>query len=292
MSPLSVSDRSRCVDVPAYFTPDLDVWVWTDPDNASRVIQALDDFGFGGLGLSAADFEDPDMVVQLGREPQRIDILTFATGLSFEQAYAARMTIEIGGVPVPIVSVDDLRRCHVHGVVGREVVPHFPDPHQHRLREVDSPKRPTCHALDSSVAVLLGEQTRPTPAHTNASLRAMELVPQCRGYLEPGQRAHDVRLVVADEFDQPFPVAMSDRSFAVDERAGEQRGIDDNVHVSRLAVRDLIAQRQPTRDDRRQSGSAHCLPRSPRRIRPETSPGYPLGSQATSFPNTASSVGA
>ena len=49
--------------------------------NASRVIQALDDLGFGGLGLSAADFEDPDMVVQL----------------------------EIGGVPVPFVSVDDLR---------------------------------------------------------------------------------------------------------------------------------------------------------------------------------------
>ena len=91
------------------YTKDLDVWVWTDPDNASRVIEALEDFGFGGLGLSAADFEDPDMVVQLGREPQRIDILTFATGLSFEQAYAARITVEIGGVPVPFISVDDLR---------------------------------------------------------------------------------------------------------------------------------------------------------------------------------------
>lgn len=91
------------------YTKDLDVWVWTDQDNAARVIKALDDFGFGGLGLSAADFEDPDMVVQLGREPQRIDILTVATGLSFEQAYQARMTIEIGGVPVPFVSVDDLR---------------------------------------------------------------------------------------------------------------------------------------------------------------------------------------
>jgi hypothetical protein len=29
--------------------------------------------------------------------------------LSFEQAYAARTTIEIGDVPVPFVSVDDLR---------------------------------------------------------------------------------------------------------------------------------------------------------------------------------------
>ena len=91
------------------YTKDLDVWVWTDPGNAVRVIEALDDFGFGGLGLSAADFEEADMVVQLGREPQRIDILTFATGLSFLDAYEARTTIEVGGIPVPFLSVDDLR---------------------------------------------------------------------------------------------------------------------------------------------------------------------------------------
>ena len=30
------------------YTKDLDVWVWTDPSNAARVIEALDDFGFGG----------------------------------------------------------------------------------------------------------------------------------------------------------------------------------------------------------------------------------------------------
>ena len=30
------------------YTKDLDVWVWTDPSNAARVIKALDDFGFGG----------------------------------------------------------------------------------------------------------------------------------------------------------------------------------------------------------------------------------------------------
>lgn len=49
------------------------------------------------------------MVVQLGREPQRIDILTFATGLSFDADFAHRMTVDIDGVPVPFVSVDDLR---------------------------------------------------------------------------------------------------------------------------------------------------------------------------------------
>ena len=53
------------------YTKDLDVWVWTDPSNSQRVVAAVEEFGFSGLGLTAADFEDPDVVVQLGREPQR-----------------------------------------------------------------------------------------------------------------------------------------------------------------------------------------------------------------------------
>jgi hypothetical protein len=91
------------------YTKDLDVWVWTDPSNAQRVVEALEEFGFGGLGLTAADFEEPDVVVQLGREPQRIDILTFATGLVFDEAYERRVLVDVGGLDVPFVSVDDLR---------------------------------------------------------------------------------------------------------------------------------------------------------------------------------------
>ena len=91
------------------YTKDLDVWVWTDPSNAQRVVAALEEFGFGGLGLTAADFEEPDVVVQLGREPQRIDILTFATGLVFDVAYEHRVLVDVGGLAVPFVSVDDLR---------------------------------------------------------------------------------------------------------------------------------------------------------------------------------------
>ncbi|MCE9620919.1 MAG: hypothetical protein K8R99_01090 [Actinomycetia bacterium] len=91
------------------YTKDLDVWVWTDPTNTSRVVAALEEFGFGGLGLTPADFEEPDVVVQLGREPKRIDILTFATGLSFELAYEHRVMVRVGDQSVPFISVDDLR---------------------------------------------------------------------------------------------------------------------------------------------------------------------------------------
>lgn len=92
------------------YTKDLDLWVWLDSTNAERILAALDEFGFGQLGLTVEDFLDPDVVVQLGREPQRIDLLTFLSGLEFEDAYGHRILVDVGGVVVPIISRADLRR--------------------------------------------------------------------------------------------------------------------------------------------------------------------------------------
>lgn len=58
------------------FTGDIDFFIRATPDNAERVLQALADFGFGGIGLSGDDLVAPGQVVQLGRPPNRIDILT------------------------------------------------------------------------------------------------------------------------------------------------------------------------------------------------------------------------
>ncbi|HEY7222304.1 MAG TPA: hypothetical protein VH561_01610 [Micromonosporaceae bacterium] len=48
------------------FTKDLDIWVWVDEQNANRLVAALDEFGLGSLGLTADDFLEESMVVQLG----------------------------------------------------------------------------------------------------------------------------------------------------------------------------------------------------------------------------------
>ena len=44
-------------------TKDLDIWVWPDSSNTNSVVEALTDFGFGDLGLTANDFLDEDVVV-------------------------------------------------------------------------------------------------------------------------------------------------------------------------------------------------------------------------------------
>ena len=57
------------------YTGDPDIFVRPSADNASRLLAALHEFGFGESGLSAADFLQPNQVIQLGRTPNRIDLL-------------------------------------------------------------------------------------------------------------------------------------------------------------------------------------------------------------------------
>lgn len=42
------------------YTKDIDIWIALDKENAERMIQALQDFGFGSLGLRAEDFLVPE----------------------------------------------------------------------------------------------------------------------------------------------------------------------------------------------------------------------------------------
>ncbi len=90
------------------FTKDLDVWIWVDEQNANRLVVALDDFGFGSVALTANDFLEEGMVVQLGYPPARIDIITQVDGVEFGPCWERHIEVEIGGQRVPFISVEDL----------------------------------------------------------------------------------------------------------------------------------------------------------------------------------------
>lgn len=90
------------------YTKDLDIWVECSTENAGRLVTALDAFGFGSLGLSANDFETPDLVIQLGYEPNRIDLLTGLTGVNFQDAYPQRVTANVGGLQLPVIGREAL----------------------------------------------------------------------------------------------------------------------------------------------------------------------------------------
>jgi hypothetical protein len=85
------------------FTGDIDFLVERTPANAAILVGLLEQFGFGGMGFEVRDFLDPGMVIQLGRPPHRIDLLTSLDGVEFAEAWDTRVEAELDGVPVPVI---------------------------------------------------------------------------------------------------------------------------------------------------------------------------------------------
>jgi predicted nucleotidyltransferase len=92
------------------YTKDMDVWVGMDAENATNIVKALVQFGFASLGLQASDFTAPDQIIQLGYPPNRIDVITTASGVDFDACYASRVQEEIDGIQVNFIDLESLKR--------------------------------------------------------------------------------------------------------------------------------------------------------------------------------------
>ena len=92
--------------VPRY-TGDIDIFVHPNPGNATRILKALAEFGFGAIGLKSEDFEFAGKVVQLGVPPVRVDIITSITGVSTEQAFEGNIDGKYGDVSVKYIGRDE-----------------------------------------------------------------------------------------------------------------------------------------------------------------------------------------
>lgn len=92
------------------FTKDIDILVEPSPDNAKRLMQALDDFGFGDVGLTEGDFSAPGAIVQLGVAPNRIDLITAIDGVTFDEAWQGRVRGRFGSQEVFYLGKTELIR--------------------------------------------------------------------------------------------------------------------------------------------------------------------------------------
>ena len=84
-------------------TGDLDVWVEPTPENAAKVVSALEQFGAPTAQVSAADFSRPGIVFQMGLPPLRIDVLTELSGLTFSEAWSTRTRAAFGPVLADVI---------------------------------------------------------------------------------------------------------------------------------------------------------------------------------------------
>jgi hypothetical protein len=92
------------------YTKDLDIWIESSPENAQALVLAFAQFGMASLGITEADFLDPEQVVQIGYPPNRIDILSTVSGLEFTSCYAQRVKTMLDGVEVNFIDLKNLRK--------------------------------------------------------------------------------------------------------------------------------------------------------------------------------------
>jgi hypothetical protein len=92
------------------YTKDIDLLLEPTRENAVRVLAALDEFGFGGLGVAIEDLAAPGRILQLGQPPNRIDLITSIDGVTFDEVWSGKESGKYGTVDVWFIGRQDLIR--------------------------------------------------------------------------------------------------------------------------------------------------------------------------------------
>ena len=91
-------------------TGDMDVWIAVSETNAGKIVAAIREFGMPADQVTEDLFLDSNKVIRMGIPPVQIEVITGASGVDFKECYARREEIEIDGIPVNFLSLDDLKK--------------------------------------------------------------------------------------------------------------------------------------------------------------------------------------
>lgn len=88
-------------------TNDLDIGVRPSGENAKKVWRALTRFPAPLSSLSESDFAKAEIIFRMGLPPNRIDIITDVSGITFDEAWPNRIEHEVQGIRVNVISAND-----------------------------------------------------------------------------------------------------------------------------------------------------------------------------------------
>ena len=90
------------------YTGDLDILVRPAPENARLIAHLLNQFGFAQSGFRETDFMEPGQIIQLGRVPNRIDLLSSISGVEIDEAFAGKVPAKLDDIPVFVLGREAL----------------------------------------------------------------------------------------------------------------------------------------------------------------------------------------
>jgi hypothetical protein len=91
------------------FTGDIDFWIAVSDENFDRLLTAVREFFGGELDGLDKKFLENNEALFLGGVPNKIEVFKHASGLNFSDAYPRRRETTIDGVPVKLISLNDLK---------------------------------------------------------------------------------------------------------------------------------------------------------------------------------------
>jgi hypothetical protein len=92
------------------FTKDIDIFFSAAADNLRRLQAALVEFGFQAVTVPLETLGKPDVVLAIGVDPVRIDLLNRIDGVAFEDARPNVVRGRYGTVDVSFIGKADLLR--------------------------------------------------------------------------------------------------------------------------------------------------------------------------------------
>ncbi|HUT55960.1 MAG TPA: nucleotidyltransferase [bacterium] len=91
-------------------TGDLDIWIGVNVSNAGKTALAVREFGMPAADADADLFTQENKIIRMGFPPVRIEVLTGVSGVEFADCYKRRKTVDVDGIMVNFISLDDLKR--------------------------------------------------------------------------------------------------------------------------------------------------------------------------------------
>jgi hypothetical protein len=82
------------------FTGDLDIFIRPTTENVSRLLAALNDFGFREAPVRPDDLLRERKMLELGRQPVQVHIMAWISGVFWETAWESRQLGAYGSAPV------------------------------------------------------------------------------------------------------------------------------------------------------------------------------------------------
>jgi len=90
-------------------TADMDIWIEISKSNAEKLEKVLREFQMSQEAISKELFLKKDTIIRMGMPPVRLEIITDASGISFSDCYSRKQVMEIDGIPVNFISLQDLK---------------------------------------------------------------------------------------------------------------------------------------------------------------------------------------